>query len=447
MKKYLLILFIALIATESLGQKEWTITDCINYALEHHPSIGIEKQSVVISKQNYLEAIGALLPSISAQMGAGLSFGNSRDYVTQAMTATNTFNNQYQVSANLMLFDGLSTIHQLKMNRVNQLRSLNKLQNSKDMLSYEVVEACLNVAYFNETIILAQSQLEASQENQRKLERMNDLGMVSIVELTEAKAKQSEDKYFLTQQENLKKIAIILLKEKLNYPIDEDLLIKRLNEEYTVSITPESASDIFVQAVEYLPQALMARNSVDAERMAFRSAKGSWYPRLSMNIGSSTNYFKYLNKEVEADKKWSYSDQLKDNRGEFIQFNLSFPIFTGFSRTANIRRAKASYTIARYEQENMFSKIYRDIEQTIADLNGQVDDYHQALDQVEAMFAAHQMNVKKHKEGLIDPLQLSLSANRLLQAQVASLKSYHTYILKLKLYQYYKGIPYIDQNE
>ena len=153
MKKYFLILFIALIATESQGQKEWTITDCINYALEHHPSIGIEKQSVVISKQNYLEAIGALLPSISAQMGAGLSFGNSRDYVAQAMTATNTFNNQYQVSANLMLFDGLSTIHQLKMNRVNQLRSLNKLQNSKDMLSYEVVEACLNVAYFNETII------------------------------------------------------------------------------------------------------------------------------------------------------------------------------------------------------------------------------------------------------------------------------------------------------
>ena len=79
-------------------------------------------------------------------------------------------------------------------------------------------------------------------------------------------------------------------------------------------------------------------------------------------------------------------------------------------------------------------------------MNGQVDDYHQALEQEEAMLAAHQANVKKHQEGLIDPIQLSISANRLLQAQVASMKSYHTYVLKLKLYQYYKGIPYTEQN-
>ena len=332
------------------------------------------------------------------------------------------------------------------MARVNTAKSRNQFQNIKDMLSYEVVEAYLNVAYFDETISLAQKQVATSIANQKKLERMEELGMVSIVEITEAKAKLAEDKYFLTQQENLKKIAVILLKEKLNYPLDKDLYIKGVNGLYTVNITLESASDIFAEAIQYLPQALIAQNSVDAEKMAFRSAKGSWYPRISMNLGSSTNYFKYLNKTVESDSKWSYSDQLKDNRGEFIQFNLSFPIFTGFSRTSNVRRAKANFAIARYEQENTFSKIYRDIEQTIADVNGQVDDYHQALEQEEAMLAAHQANVKKHQEGLIDPIQLSISANRLLQAQVASMKSYHTYVLKLKLYQYYKGIPYTEQN-
>ncbi|HJD91071.1 TolC family protein, partial [Bacteroides coprosuis] len=387
-----------------------------------------------------------LLPSINTQVGAGLSFGNSRDYTTQAMTTNNTFSNQYQITASLMLFDGLSSINRLKMARVNTAKSRNQFQNIKDMLSYEVVEAYLNVAYFDETISLAQKQVATSIANQKKLERMEELGMVSIVEITEAKAKLAEDKYFLTQQENLKKIAVILLKEKLNYPLDKDLYIKGVNGLYTVNITLESASDIFAEAIQYLPQALIAQNSVDAEKMAFRSAKGSWYPRISMNLGSSTNYFKYLNKTVESDSKWSYSDQLKDNRGEFIQFNFSFPIFTGFSRTTNLRRAKANFAIARYEQENTFSKIYRDIEQTIADVNGQVDDYHQALEQEEAMLAAHQANVKKHQEGLIDPIQLSISANRLLQAQVASMKSYHTYVLKLKLYQYYKGIPYTEQN-
>ena len=446
MNKSILILFILCLGVRLSAQEEWSVSECIHYALEHHPNIGIQKESVVINKQNYLEAIGKLLPSINTQVGAGLSFGNSRDYTTQAMTTNNTFSNQYQITASLMLFDGLSSINRLKMARVNTAKSRNQFQNIKDMLSYEVVEAYLNVAYFDETISLAQKQVATSIANQKKLERMEELGMVSIVEITEAKAKLAEDKYFLTQQENLKKIAVILLKEKLNYPLDKDLYIKGVNGLYTVNITLESASDIFAEAIQYLPQALIAQNSVDAEKMAFRSAKGSWYPRISMNLGSSTNYFKYLNKTVESDSKWSYSDQLKDNRGEFIQFNLSFPIFTGFSRTTNVRRAKANFAIARYEQENTFSKIYRDIEQTIADVNGQVDDYHQALEQEEAMLAAHQANVKKHQEGLIDPIQLSISANRLLQAQVASMKSYHTYVLKLKLYQYYKGIPYTEQN-
>lgn len=446
MNKSILILFILSLGVRLSAQEEWSVSECIHYALEHHPNIGIQKELVVINKQNYLEAIGKLLPSINTQVGAGLSFGNSRDYTTQAMTTNNTFSNQYQITASLMLFDGLSSINRLKMARVNTAKSRNQFQNIKDMLSYEVVEAYLNVAYFDETISLAQKQVATSIANQKKLERMEELGMVSIVEITEAKAKLAEDKYFLTQQENLKKIAVILLKEKLNYPLDKDLYIKGVNGLYTVNITLESASDIFAEAIQYLPQALIAQNSVDAEKMAFRSAKGSWYPRISMNLGSSTNYFKYLNKTVESDSKWSYSDQLKDNRGEFIQFNLSFPIFTGFSRTSNVRRAKANFAIARYEQENTFSKIYRDIEQTIADVNGQVDDYHQALEQEEAMLAAHQANVKKHQEGLIDPIQLSISANRLLQAQVASMKSYHTYVLKLKLYQYYKGIPYTEQN-
>ena len=446
MNKSILILFILSLGVRLSAQEEWSVSECIHYALEHHPNIGIQKELVVINKQNYLEAIGNLLPSINTQVGAGLSFGNSRDYTTQAMTTNNTFSNQYQITASLMLFDGLSSINRLKMARVNTAKSRNQFQNIKDMLSYEVVEAYLNVAYFDETISLAQKQVATSIANQKKLERMEELGMVSIVEITEAKAKLAEDKYFLTQQENLKKIAVILLKEKLNYPLDKDLYIKGVNGLYTVNITLESASDIFAEAIQYLPQALITQNSVDAEKMAFRSAKGSWYPRISMNLGSNTNYFKYLNKTVESDSKWSYSDQLKDNRGEFIQFNFSFPIFTGFSRTSNVRRAKANFAIARYEQENTFSKIYRDIEQTIADVNGQVDDYHQALEQEEAMLAAHQANVKKHQEGLIDPIQLSISANRLLQAQVASMKSYHTYVLKLKLYQYYKGIPYTEQN-
>lgn len=446
MNKYILILLVLLFDFQLKAQELWSIAECIDYALEHHPNVGIQKQQVRISKQNYIEAIGDLLPSINTSVSANLSFGNSRDYSTQAITSNNTFNNQYQISASLMLFDGLSTINRLKMARINGIKSKNKYQDIKDMLGYEVVEAYLNLAYFEESVILAQHQLEASKESLNKFERMAELGLVSKVEITEAKAKLAEDRYYLTQQSNLKKVATILLKEKLNYPLDEALLIKRVYNQYPVELILESTDQLFAEAIRYLPQALMAQNSVDIQKMALRSARGGWSPRISVDLGSSTNYFKYMNKSLDNSEKWGFNDQLRDNRGEFIQFRLSFPIFNGFSRATSVRRAKANYAIARFEQDNTYSKIYRDIEQTIADVNGQVDDYNQAIEQVEAMLAAHEMNQKKYAEGLIDALQLNLSANRLLQAQVAKLKSYHNYILKLRLYQYYKGIPYSKQN-
>lgn len=446
MNKHILTLLILFSIGQVQAQELWSISECIDYALEHHPNISIHEENIRISKQNYIEAIGELLPSINTSASANLGFGNSRDYTTQAITTNNTFSNQYQVSASLMLFDGLGNINRLKMARINNVKSKNKYQDIKDILSYEVVEAYLNVAYFEESIILAQQQLESSKENIRKLNHMAELGMVSKVETSEAKAKLAEDKYFLTQQYNLKKIAVILLKEKLNYPLDKELYIKSVYNSYSVEQILESADLLFTEAVRYLPQALISQNSVEAQKMAVRSAKAAWYPRISMDVGSGTNYFKYLNKPMENAQRWGFNEQLRDNRGEFIQFRLSFPIFTGFTRSASVRRAKANYMISKYEQDNIYRKIYRDIEQTVADVNGQVDDYNQAIDQEEAMFTAHQTNQKKYNEGLIDPLQLSLSTNRLLQSQIAKLKSYHSYILKLKLYQYYKGIPYNKQD-
>lgn len=439
---YILLLLIPTMVT---AQNEWSLSDCIHYALNHHPDISIKKEEVIIGKQNYLEAIGSLLPTIESQVGAALSYGNSRDYATQAMTSNNTFSNQYNLSARLMIFDGLSSINRLKMNRINRTKSINQLQNTKDLLSYEVVEAYLNVAYYKETQKLAKQQLKASSEDLHKNERMKELGMISLVDLTEARAKMAEDKYFLTQQNNLVKLATILLKEKLNFPLNEDLQVKSIKDNYEVAKTLESSSTVFESALHYLPSALISENEVNAQRMSYRSAKGAWFPQISMSVGMSTNYFKYLNNK-NGNESRSWSTQLKDNKGEYIQFNLSIPIFTGFKRSSSIRRAKAYFTIARHEQDNMHTKIYQDIEQTIANVNGQVDDYEQAIEQEEAMWAAHQANTKKHQEGLIDPIQLSMSANRLLQAKVARTKSYHTYVLQLKLYQYYKGIPYTAEN-
>lgn len=94
-----------------------------------------------------------------------------------------------------------------------------------------------------------------------------------------------------------------------------------------------------------------------------------------------------------------FNKQLDNKLGEYVSFNLSIPIFSGFSRSANVKRAKSRVYIAQNDREDAYRKLYNDIQQTITDLNGQVAEYHQAVKQREASALAHKVNLRKYEEG------------------------------------------------
>jgi outer membrane protein TolC len=103
------------------------------------------------------------------------------------------------------------------------------------------------------------------------------------------------------------------------------------------------------------------------------------------------------------------------------------------------KRSKQRFVITQNDNEEVLRQIYGEIEQTVADVNGLSDECRYAQKRTEAMFSAHQVNLRKYEEGLIDALELSTSANRLLNSRVEELYTHLKYQLKYKLLQYYKG--------
>ena len=106
-----------------------------------------------------------------------------------------------------------------------------------------------------------------------------------------------------------------------------------------------------------------------------------------------------------------------------------------------MKRGKRELIIARNEKEEAQRTLYSEIEQAVADMNGQADEFYQAVRQEEAMQVAHRLNIRKYEEGLINAIELHASANRLMQARSAKLK----YNLKKRLVNYYKGEPFISE--
>jgi len=435
MKKIGIFLVVLLFQVANAQEKVWTLEDCIRYAVEHNPQRAKQEAQNKIYKQDRREALGGFLPTLNVYSDAYMNFGRGIDPVTNTYISTNTFYNDYSAGTSVNLFDGLSQIYRVKMAKFNRLKGENDLQNTKDQVALQTLEIYFNVLYYKGTVNIAKDQLEESVNNLIKTQRMEQLGLKSVPDLSEIKAKEAEDRLALTKQKNLLDAEIIKLKTKMNFPVTGDFAVADYDSTVIAAKTNESAIDIYQQALSTLPQLRASASTVKAAEMQYKAARGNLFPKLALVAGVSTNFSRMM----DSTPFEPFTAQLKNRRGAYVGFTLNIPIFNGFSRSAEMKRSKQRYIMAQCDNEDLSRQVYSDIEQAVADVNGLADESRFAQKRTESMLEAHKVNLRKYDEGLIDALEVSTSANRLLNSRVEELYTNLKYQLKSKLLNYYKG--------
>ena len=435
MRKIGIILAVFLTQWMQAQEKIWTLDECIRYAVEHNPQRAKQEAQNKIYKQDRLEAITGFLPNLSAGSSIRLNFGRNIDPETNAYKPINTFSNGYGIYSSMKLFDGFSQVYQAKMAKINRLKGDYQLQEVKDKLALETMELYFNVLYYKGTVNLAKQQLEESEANLIRIQRMEELGLKSVPDLAEIKAKEAEDRLALTKQVNLLELEVIKLKTKMNFPVSDELSVADHEAIVSTGKTNDNALDIYQQATSTLPRLRASENTVKETEMQYKVARGRMMPSLTLNAGIETGFFRMM---VDSIPYTAFNQQLKDNVGKYIGVTLSIPIFDG-SRLTDTKRSKQRVIMAQSDNADLSRQVYGEIEQTVADVNGLSDECMFTKKKAEAMYSAHQVNLRKYDEGLIDALELSTSANRLLNSRVEELYTNLKYQLKCKLLQYYKG--------
>ena len=445
-KNIVAVLFFFLPLVVGAQEKQWTLQECMRYAIQNSPRKNTQEAQNSIYKQDYTEAIGRLLPSLDAGTNANVNFGRSVDYETNSYTNVNAFSNDYGVWSNLTLFDGMAGINRLKFQKMNRLLGAHELEEIKYLIAYETMEAFFKVSYQTELVKFAEEQLAESVGNRQQVQQMEELGLKGFPDVAEMQAKEAADNYELTRQKNQLTISIIELKAKMNFPLDEAFGIAAFDSETLIGKADETALEIYNRSLTYLPKALAAKASLSVKEMSYKMAKGGLSPTLSATANFGTGYAKFLDPLLYTDDKplQPYNIQLKDKKGYQVGFTLSVPIFDGFSRSSSVKRAKQEMIIAQNKKEEALRSIYSEIEQAVADMNGQADEYGQAKKQVDAMSVAYDVNRRKYKEGLINAIELHTSSNKLLKAKIEEVNARLMFHLKQKLVNYYKGEPFVE---
>jgi outer membrane protein len=438
-------IFTLLMLPSSLhAQLTWTLQECIDYAVVHSARMETQRAGNRIQDLNLRDAKLNLLPGISGGVNGGYNFGRTLDPETNTYANTQYFGSNFYLDASMPLFAGLSNYNNIRFERYGQLKGRKDAEKLADDIAVEILQLYYDVLYREGLVTLAQEQVELSTKEVERMRRQAELGLKAKADIAEAEAKLAGDEYTLINSQNSCADALLNLKRRMSYPMDESLHLKAAPEELLQIVGMVAQADsLYVVALERLPQNESSELAVRQAKARLSAQRGLLFPTLSIGGGLSSRF--YNTYKSEEGKTIPFGTQFSNNASEAIQLSLRIPIFSGLYRVSNMQRAKQNLRIAEANHNDLLQEVYREVQNAVQTLNASVKAYEQALKQERARELAHQANQKKYEEGLISVLELYTSANMLLAAKVETIGNHLKMNAQRRIVAYYEGTPLVTE--
>ncbi len=361
----LLLLFSFLSVNVTNGQDKITLSQAITIALNQNTSIIKSTNSLQTSDAAVKNAYGNLIPTLNFNSGwnwqrtsnsQGTSvvnfFGEAQNL---GPSQTDTRNYSLSLGGNVTLFDGLSTLTNISMQK-------NNLQSAKydlEKLRQDVVLQTVNLFV---TVINDQKILSFQQEDQKynadmlnKVKEMYDLKMVTNADLYSQEYQTSNSQLaYLQAKNNFEKAKINLL----NY-LSKDVL-KDYSFEMDSTYLPEVSK--YLNDLQTVYQtALSNRNDYQSQKAKLASAeyqltiaKSGLFPSLSGNYSLSTS-------------STSPSD-LFTRKVYSVGLSLNFPIFSHWNTDFSIQSAQVQIENTNEDLAALERQIKSDVKNAVIDL-------------------------------------------------------------------------------
>ena len=423
--------------------QSWSLDDCMKYAVEHATEVKREVVNARQRKQDYQYAVAGFLPTVSGGVQGQYAWGRNIDPETNTYNNVTTFNNYYQLYAELNVFDGFATINALKQAKLSRDYSATAMQKIQDDRAIDVMQKYVDAAYAEASIRIASEKLNESKRMLAKMKRLYELGEKGRPDVVQMESQVAEDEYNLTHQENVAKQSLLALKSAMNFPVDEELKIL-IKEEQNLKLTSDN-KEVSESGVNYetiyqgfqniSPDLKSAEYEVERARYDYKIAKGRLLPSLSLGGGISTNYYKNLSQKGQYD---GFASQFRNNQGEYLALTLSIPIYNS-DRWHSVKKARNDWQLAQVNLEETRRKLHDQIAQAVMDAEGYAKELHQMQKKVASDSLAYHMSSRKFEEGMLSTFDLHTAAQTLLESRIKELQMQMLLIIKQRLVGYYKG--------
>jgi outer membrane protein TolC len=434
-------LFLITLSVKSVAQQQWTLDDCVAYALEHNLLLKDFQYTNDSDREDYRQSIRNLLPEVNANSNYQVNSGRAEDPNTGTFVVQDFFSNNYSIQSNIDLFQGFQKINSIKASKFLYQAAKEESLQQKYLLAFRVMQAFNNIRFFEGLVAIATEQVGVSKTNFQLVEKQIELGLMAGADRYEAKSALLSDELNLTQSKNQLAAAELALIQEMNLEDTSEIEIianlKAVAEEETA---PKMQSDsVYATAREFLPLIKAQELRAQAAKKQVGVARGRLYPSLSLFAGMGTGYFETFRDSLGS--TLPFQEQFRDNFSQFFGLNLNVPISNAWSGRSRVKQAK----IERLRQENNLQVqeqvLFQTIQELVQQYNALQVERGQSDQNVAAQRIAFTIAQKRYEKGMINGIELFTAKNLFASAQNENLQVRLRSEINKNTLNFYNGLP------
>ena len=439
-KRFGKVLIGAILATIPSGifAKQWTLKECINYALENNISLQKTQIKKASANEDYLQSKAALLPSLSASSNQNVSYtpwvtsGISGEGFTKSSVDKVYYNGSYSVTGNYVIWNGNKNRNQVKLNKLTYeaaaLDSATQAQNLQEQIATLYIQIC----YSTEAIKVNQESYKSSLENENRGKEFVKNGKMSQVDLAQLTAQRAQDEYNIVAAESNVKNYKRQLKELLQITNDEafDIVIPSTTDSQALASIP-ALNSVYASALDNRPEIKSYQNMIDQSNLNIDIAKAGKMPTISANAGVSTS--------STSMNKTGWGTQIKQNFNLGGGVSISIPIYDNRATKTAINKANLQKQSSMLDLKNEQTKLYSTIENYWLQANTNQSQFKAAKVSTESAKTSFELLNEQFKLGLKNIVELRTGKDNLLNAQQNELQAKYLTILNLGMLNFYKN--------
>jgi outer membrane protein len=252
--------------TASIVEKV-TLQEAIDFALKNNLSIKQNSLQVEQGLNTLEQSKWAKYPTLNGGTNFNLFSGRNINPYTNGIITNTVGSNGFGLNSGVILFDGYQTRNGIALNQLNLEASRLDLQAIKNQITLNIVVGYLNVLSQQDLLAVSQRQIEVTQTQLERTQKLVNAGSLPETNLYDIKAQLANDEVNIVNAENAIISAKLTLKQLMNAGADRDIEVVRVEvPNPNIQPYPNSSSQVYEIAQGYLADVQAADKRVKASQ-------------------------------------------------------------------------------------------------------------------------------------------------------------------------------------